>query len=522
MLPAFLAVWFIPGFTTQDGPGHIYNAHILLELFKPDSFFHNYYVVNPHLAPNLVGHWLLVGLLSVLSPQISDKVMMTITGTGVAAAVMWLRWRVVGWEGFALAAPLAVVISLNLIWLLGFYNFLVGTCLFTLTLGWWWEARKQVGVKYCLILAALFVAGYLCHIVSLVFTVLSIVVLAIMEDRDRRLKLWLWTALSFLPLLPLLLVYKSLTQAGDASIMWMTDINPLSPASWLNFILAPSPLALNNQNILPFVEKSSSLFRFASPTLWIAVAIPLLLWVALAYRNRERRFFVEENSRWLILGVILLVIGLIAPDGLGANHGSFLRMRILLLALITLLPALTFDLNRLAGKLGYAATLVALILQSAFVWEYAFTTHRNRQKFMQAVGAVGDKQRIVTVTIDTKGRFNPNPLLHINYMLGVNNHNILWGNYQASSYYFPTKFVTQEYCQRSTDLQRVELFDTTNSETVYQGKINYWANLLAQIHTETDVLVVWGFDEKLDSIHCKWFDSTPIFANEKTRVFRHQ
>ena len=37
-----------------------------------------------------------------------------------------------------LVALLAVLLALNLTWLLGFYSFLLGACLYPITLGLWW------------------------------------------------------------------------------------------------------------------------------------------------------------------------------------------------------------------------------------------------------------------------------------------------------------------------------------------------------------------------------------------------
>ena len=37
LLPVIVAIWTVPGFVTQDGPTHLYNAWILSRSFDPGS-----------------------------------------------------------------------------------------------------------------------------------------------------------------------------------------------------------------------------------------------------------------------------------------------------------------------------------------------------------------------------------------------------------------------------------------------------------------------------------------------------
>ena len=157
ILPVLVAIWCVPWFVTQDGPAHLYNAHILLELSKPRSPFHNFYSASWDPIPNLAGHLSLMGLMLILPARTADRIMMSFTLIGLASSVIWLRWRVVGWEGLLHIVPLAMILSLNVMWLLGFYSFLLGVCLFPVTLGIWWSNRDQMGPKQALILAGLLV-----------------------------------------------------------------------------------------------------------------------------------------------------------------------------------------------------------------------------------------------------------------------------------------------------------------------------------------------------------------------------
>ena len=56
LVPVLAAVWGIRWFVTQDGPAHLYNAHIIASSLGPDSPFAAYYAVRWEALPNWGGH----------------------------------------------------------------------------------------------------------------------------------------------------------------------------------------------------------------------------------------------------------------------------------------------------------------------------------------------------------------------------------------------------------------------------------------------------------------------------------
>ena len=98
------AVWTVPWFVTQDGPAHIYNAQILAESFKAESPSRAIYTIEWKPIPNWSGELILAALVSCLPAWIADRIMTSATLLGLAAATLWLRWRVAGGKGLVLAA----------------------------------------------------------------------------------------------------------------------------------------------------------------------------------------------------------------------------------------------------------------------------------------------------------------------------------------------------------------------------------------------------------------------------------
>src|SRR5262249_46883866 len=102
VLPMFLAIWFVPWFVVGDGPSHGYNAYVMDEFIKGKATFQDIYILNWMPLPNLAEHWLLVFLMQVVTPRAADRILMTLTSPGLAASVLWLRWRVASREALRL------------------------------------------------------------------------------------------------------------------------------------------------------------------------------------------------------------------------------------------------------------------------------------------------------------------------------------------------------------------------------------------------------------------------------------
>ncbi len=153
LAPALTAIWAVPWFVPQDAPAHVYNAQILLWSFDPASPFREVYTVQWQPIPNWAGPLTLTGLVAMLPAWVADRIMTSLTLVFFATAVFWLRWRVAGRRGLRVAALMAALLAMNIAWLFGFSSFMLGACLFPITLGLWWPARDRLSVSRLAVLA---------------------------------------------------------------------------------------------------------------------------------------------------------------------------------------------------------------------------------------------------------------------------------------------------------------------------------------------------------------------------------
>ena len=127
------------------------------------------------------------------------------------------------------------------------------------------------------------VLGYFCHLVSLGLTVLSLVVLAlasppasptrgIPSSRWRRRLVPL--AISFLPMVPLGLVYLAMAhRGGPIHPLWGNLADPFSFSAWKTQLTWVDPLTLSRKDVLPFTDRVSRAFVLFAPVVWLVAAL---------------------------------------------------------------------------------------------------------------------------------------------------------------------------------------------------------------------------------------------------------
>ena len=527
LAPAVAAIWFVPWFVTQDGPAHVYNAEILASSvggFDRTSSWRNVYTVHWLPIPNWAGSVSLAGLVAWLPAWLADRIMTSVTLVGFAAAIVWLRWRVAGGRSLHITALLASILSMNMAWLFGFASFMLGACLFPITLGVWWPVRDRLSLPRLAALAALLTLGYFCHLVSLGLTVLALMVLSVAgsvrSDGDRpwrrRLTCLALTCLTFLPVVILGVCYLRIaTQRAPLRPRWEILPDLRSPRSWLARLEWVDPLSLAIRDGLPMTDRSDPQFMLFAPVIWFAVA--LILW---CYGRIRSGFSIQnecDRRGWFLLAALLIVGGIVGPDSLGDVHGFYLPQRIVLLGLVALVPIFDLDFSRWWGRAAAAALAAAVVLQSVIVWDYALYSDRTAGQIIRARESVNHGQRIAALLVSTRSRFRANPLLHAANWLGVGTGNVIWNNYETLYYYFPVQFQPGIDRPYPDELERISLREDPN-EAVERSRA--WEQLLAQHSDSIDIVVVWKTDPVLDSITARWFDRS--LCRGDVQIFRRR
>jgi hypothetical protein len=529
--PLLIAIWFLPWFVTQDGPLHLYNTHLLSALSDEHSLFNNFYAPRSGLLPYVGVYKLLAGLMPLVTARAADRVLMTLTSIGFASSVLWLRWRVTGSEGMSVVAPLVMTIAVSRLWLLGLYSFLLGACLFALTLGVWWIWRNDLKPVRATIIAILLALGYFFHVITTGLAGFALIVLAVATPGRNLRKRIFWTAASLSPSVVLMVSFAVLMKrSGGAVAEWIGLPDAFSIQSWLQYLQAPDFISFSFKESIgvfavptdcPFVEQSALSYAFLWPTVWAVVGVVLLVASSLRGRASRARLLQSEYRGWIGLAVCLFAAGFFGPSASG--QGSILRERVLLLAMVTLVPLIKPQPKTSSARLSALCLAVAALLQLAFVLDYARISNRISGDVMQLAPNLESGQRIALMVPDPRTHYVVNPLPNIANQLGVSSDAVVWNNYAPAYYYFPVAFRSEQVRDQWKRLDSLnQLLLSGGAEAFARENPGEWVAALGAALDQTDVLIIWGAAPWFEAPCETWFQAQPFFERGELRAFRHR
>ena len=527
--PVLIAIWFVPWFVTQDGPLHVYNAYLYSSLSREDSPLAEFYAPRGGVLPYVGVYKLLAGLMSLLSARAADRILMMLTSIGLACSVLWLRWRVVGLEGMHNVVPLALILAVSHLWLLGLYSFLLGASLFSAILGLWWNWRNSLTATRAVMIGGLLALGYLFHIISTGISVFALVVLAFVTPGTTLRKRLLWTAASVAPSIILMIGFGALVNSsGGGAVQWIGLTDPFSIQNWIQYLQVPDFVSLSFKQTwgvlaiptdCPFVAQTAVQYALLWPSLWAFGGLVLLVASTLQRRGIRARLLQSEYRGWILLALCLFSVGLFGPSA--AGQGSILRERVLLLGMVTLLPLIKPGPKTSTARIGALCLVVALLLQIAFVLDYARISNRIAGAVMQVAPHLESSEKVALLVPDPRTHYAVNPLPGIANELGVSREGIVWNNYGPAFYYFPIQFRSDQVRDQWKRMDSLnQLLLSGEFETAAKENPEGWVAAIGSTLEHTDVLVVWGAEPWFDALFERRFQSEPFLEEGGARAFR--
>lgn len=519
-----LPVWSVANFVNQDGSPHLYNAFIILELLEGNPAFTQIYALNPAPIPNLTGHWLLTFLLMLFPPLITTKIIVTLTFAAFVAAVIWLRWQIAGHNGLLTALLFGTVLAFNWMWILGFYNFIIGVIVFIFTLGLYWRWQENLNLQRSIILSFLLIFVYFSHLISFLMLAGSLLVLSAFVSQGDRKKTIIWTFLTMLPVLPLIVGYKLLSaEAGGATFpVWRYLSDPFSVSNWILQLQTADPLQLLSRKAFPFISINSKFFALFTPTLWMSAAVILLMFAA--WRGfSKKEIFTRQSLPFVLLAFSSLLFWIFAPDDFGKSHGSFLRERVLLCGLIFFVPLFKTETAGFLKYLAHLLLICIIIFQTAVLWEYSLNVNQLAAEYLSGKDQVADTDSLGSIDLIENGcRYKVNPLSNSIALYGVGKNTRIWDNYEMGYYQFPVIAQSSSDRQFTFDFREASTYDLCDVNENSAEKFASLNSLLNLHNDKISVMLVWGNDDRVAVVLNKWFEDKPFFQNGRLRLFRHR
>jgi hypothetical protein len=509
-------------FTNHDGIPHLYNAYLIGEIIKGNQFYTDTLALNSIAVPNSSGHWIMAVLLQLLSPFVVTKIMVVLTFGGVVAGVGWLRYRTAGRDGMEISLLIGAALAFNWMWLLGFYNFIIGFVFLLLAVGFMSGWRHRITIQRALIFTLIFLGAYLSHVVSFAVTAGSVILLILLSRDAQRVRNLFYIGLALVPVVPLALIFRSISSNGSGFYpVWRSLEDGWSIVNVVNQLRSADPLVLISRTAFPFSDAVSTGFAVFAPSVWVPVAFMLL--AAATIRERGLDWFLKkETLPFAVLFVGLVVTAALAPDDFGLQHGGILRERLMLCGLATFVPLFRVDRSLWLKHTAQALLIFVVLFQTAAVWEYALSAEATTKEFLTSSQALEEGDSIASIIfIDDGLRFHSIPESNMNTLNGIHRQIMIWDNYELGHYLFPV--VKKDASDRAfiLDLCGSHAYTSDPRENFEEvlAKLN---KTLSQGNTKLNKIVMWGRNETVESVIYQWFDPQPIFSNGRVRVLRHR
>lgn len=342
---SLLAVWRLPVFLTQDGPSHLYNARILLELWGDDAAgYGRFFTLNTDFSPNWTGNLLLAGSLKLFPAVVAEKVL--VSGYVLLIAFGFRRAvRALG-SGTPLLSSLVFVFVFNFHLLYGFFNFCLGLALLFWAITALQRLAELPSWRLATACSGLLLALMITHPVPFVVALLWAGILGAdrmwrkRHSRKEFVKPVLRLAVAVLPALVLFAVF--LPPSGNHLGLL---VDKLSIGTMKDLV--------GMEHLLVFPTPERSAFRLLS-----MVFIGLLLVVLFVARKSRS----VRNRQLLVLLLACVLVHFFVNDELAG--GAYLTSRMALIAwMVFALWLACMPLpQRLARPLAAGVALVALLL----------------------------------------------------------------------------------------------------------------------------------------------------------------
>ncbi|MCF8374351.1 MAG: hypothetical protein K9H64_22200 [Bacteroidales bacterium] len=422
LLPVLLCRFF----PTVDGPAHLYNANLIVEMLKnPGSRLDQFFVFNSNLNPNWTGHLILSGLLFVFPAWLSEKILV----------VSFLLFFPLSFRYFFHSIGLKKNYLLFLIFpftysyllLYGFFNFQLALIFLFLSLGLWSRYKREGfstgGIASLLVAVTLICLSHLFvfAVFLLILAVLNLGNLTDLFNQKKQAPALREIGQQILFVLPGLVV---------AILYFVT--NPVSESHY-SFPSFESNLQ-NIWRVQPMkAMRAGKESIYAS---WVLYSMILLTLTAFFYKLKSsNRPFSLGSSPWGILVLLFLFSLFIMPHQMNEAIG-FISSRLVFFFFVFVIVWLATQ--KAPSWMKVTVFIIINYVNFALIRVYVQATKESNRLVTEIVEASKFIEPYSTVLAIP----NSGDLLHAhtsNY-LGVDKPMIILENYEALLDHFPLKW----------------------------------------------------------------------------------
>tara|TARA_R110002072_G_scaffold17936_2_gene67553 strand:+ start:994 stop:2589 length:1596 start_codon:yes stop_codon:yes gene_type:complete len=430
LLPALSGRYF----PTLDGPAHLYNSQLIIDLvFNNNTELTNYFVLNNEPVPNWMGHFILALFNYFLPAFIAEKILIV---AYVIALPYTFRKLVLQLnpEG-ALMSYLIFPFVYSFMFMLGFYNFSIAIVFSFLILRYWIKNdQKKKGFIQVVVLAFLLICLYFSHLVVFGITLLAIgihILYGILISKETVLN-------------------RINKGVKEVITIVLASIFPLILG--INFYVkreaASEVQFLSNKQLIQeltemkFLDPSYSNYFFIFFLIFCFLTIFLIYKRMVFFLQQSRRTatsFFKKHDFWFILAILMLVLYFKLPNMQGGAGYISLRMN----HLFFIFWMLWLVCNHIPKLLS--AGLILFVLYSSLVIN---NSHSKKSKLLSKDAVSIHKVAAyippgsIVLPINNSDHWI---MEHFSNYLGIDEPLIVLDNYESTVNYFPIHFNHQDF-----------------------------------------------------------------------------
>lgn len=416
-------------FPTVDGPAHLYNSNLIVNLLQnPDSLFKDFFVFNGNINPNWSGHFLLSVLLLIFPGFMAEKIILLIYLIGLPLSIRYL-FKTISIKNKYLIY-LIFPFTYSFLFYFGFYNFNIALVLFIFGICLWLKYLNNLNLMQ--IIALTMISSLICLSHLFVFAMFLMLIFMIniqdliIAKSKNEFSLKYSVKQIFLQIIPLLfgfflmakyLIFSQANNSPSVYLPFKEIVNSLidvTPAKGINY---------------------GKVAIFTKWILYVLTAVILYLLCVKICRIRSENKFIFTNKLWLCITLATLVLVFIFPDSKGAAIG-FMTSRLVLFFFIFLIIWLSSQKTALWLKI-----IVFLLVNYI---NYALVLHNFQSvskgcKLAEEIHVVANQIAPYSTVFPV---VNSDVFIyaHISNYLGSDKPIIVLENYEASLEHFPLKW----------------------------------------------------------------------------------
>lgn len=322
ILISLFHIWSTHYVMSLDGPQHLYNAHVLVELIKGNELFKEYFRINNVIVGYWMGHFLLGFFKFFLPAWLAEKFFLTTYVIGMVYSFRYLIQSMKPGKS-NLLIYLVFPFIFHSYFLLGYYSFSLGAIFYFLAIGFWLRRKELPDLRSMIIFGSLVLGVFLSHGLVFLFFGASLGILFLTYSIEK-----LWMIKESTPLRKVInSLGRLLLSAAPAVVLWAIYIR-----SVMGINATVTPASYSRGELVEFLFRIRQLVGFdharESPAyiaifiLLVILALYTLYIFIMKIRKGEYCLGQLANSKnsWLFIMGMFLGFYFLLPDRISAGN----------------------------------------------------------------------------------------------------------------------------------------------------------------------------------------------------------